>query len=243
MRRRNQKGVVFFSLLLFLATMACDVPGFSTPVPTVTPNRGFEFLSFTVPAPVYTISMDPGDRVPGARLEYLGKEGDIYRVRINGREAVKRLGDSFIWSGVVAPGVYGDFNLRLTTNLPGLGVLPVTGGVKITLLDWNPAALEALPPLADALHFENIPVIEVGFPVGENILASTLVYEGVVTQGSNQFARLSGLDYAQGDSVVWVGRLRDNVYVRYSLRVLSFNEDHINLAGGAELWIVEPTYP
>jgi hypothetical protein len=74
---------------------------------------------------------------------------------------------------------------------------------------------------------------------------STIVYETTVTQGEGQqateLARLSGTSgypyLALGDSLVWTGRVRENVYVRYSMRVTTLNEYGLRLSGTAELWI------
>ncbi|HRQ38777.1 MAG TPA: hypothetical protein PLD25_12795 [Chloroflexota bacterium] len=230
------------ALLLMLLLAACGLPGRSGSDATATPVGNF--LRFSIIAPAYTISMNPGGRVPGAPMEYLGQEGDTYRVRIGGQEALKRVGDSFAWSGVIAPGVFGEYNLRLTSAL--LGPLPVTGGVTLTVLDWQPVATAVLPQLLNALYFSNI-LLDHNLAVGETMPASTLKYEGQVAEGSRRLARFSGLtgltDYAQGDSVTWIGQLRPNVNVRYNLRVISFDEDNVLLGGTAELWLAEPTYP
>lgn len=232
----------FLAILLLLLLAACGLPGRSGSEATATPVGNF--LTYSIIAPAYTISMSPGERVPGAPMEYLGQEGDTYRVRIGGQEALKRVGDSFAWSGVIAPGVHGEYNLRLTSAL--LGPLPVTGGVKLTILDWQPVATAVLPELPNSLHFSNI-LQDHNLAVGATMPASTLRYEGLVTEGNRRLARFSGLtglsDYAQGDSVTWIGQLRSNVYVRYNLRVLSFDEDNVLLGGTAELWLAEPTYP
>jgi len=232
-----------FLFVTLLTMVGCGLSGngFET-TPTVTPMGNF--LTFTIIPPAYTITMNPGDRVSGAPMEYIGQEGDTYRVRIGGQEALKRAGDSFAWSGVIAPGVHGDYNLRLTSAL--LGPLPVTGGVKFTILDWQPVATAVMPQLPDALYFSNI-LLEHNLSAGETTPASILKYEGVVSDGSRQLARFSGLtgltDYAQGDSVTWTGQLRSNVYVRYILRVITFDENHVLLGGTAELWFTEATYP
>ncbi len=232
----------FHILVFVLLAAACSLPGRSGSDATPTPVGNF--LTFSVIPPAYTTSMNPGDRIPGAPMEYVGQEGDTYRIRIDGQEALKRVGDSFAWSGVIAPGVYAEFNLRLTSAL--LGPLPVTGGVTLTILDWQPVATAVLPQLPDALYFSNI-LLDQNLAVGETMPAATLKYEGVVTEGSRRLARFSGLtgltDYAQGDSVTWMGQLRSNVYVRYNLRVISFDEDNVLLGGTAELWFAEPTYP
>lgn len=241
--QKTNRALAFFVILLLGAGLACSVPGFpssATPVPTPIGN----FLRFNVIPPTYNVTLNAGDRVPGAPLEYIGQEGDTYKVRIGGQETVKRTGDSFSWSGIIAPSVFGEYNLRLTTAL--LGPMPVTGGVQVTLLDSQPLETSVLPDLTNALHFGNI-LIENTIPVGQAMPASSLVYTGIYTQGSQQFAQFSTQTgqpyYAQGDSIVWTGQLRSNVYVQYNLRVLTFNESQVTVAGTADLWITEQTYP
>lgn len=242
--KTEKKG--FLTLFIFLMTtmLACSVPGFSGGEVTPVPEEDSDFLSFTTIPGGYTVSLNPGDRVTGSRLEYIGQEGDAYRVRINGQESLKRIGDSFSWAGIIAPGVYGSYNLRLTTTL--LGALPVTGSVKLTILDWVPTELATLPDMTNALHFDNILAIQSSIPTGGQFPASTMVYNGLVTQGDTTYAQISGnagnANYALGDSVVWTGQLRDNVFVRYNLRVISFDENSILLEGGSEIWVTDVTY-
>jgi hypothetical protein len=194
--------------------------------------------------PAYTISLEPGERVPGTRLEYVGRQGDAYQVSIDGLSATKRTGDSFIWNGVLAPGVNASFNLRLITAV--FGPLPVAGPVTITV--FNPQPVEQAMPVAVAadLTFNNI-VVNYSVPAGRVIPGTTLVYEGMVAQSETNRAslqaRLSGLNgypfLALGDSLLWTGHLRDNVIIRYSLRVASITEQGLRLAGTAELDIIQ----
>ncbi len=230
-----------FFLLLALVSLACSVPGCGESEPPPTPTPMGDTLSFLIPA--YTMKMEPGDTIPGTGLHYSGRENGAYKVTIDGREATKRIGDSFIWSGVMAPGVYANYNLRLTTAV--FGVLPVAGPVEIIV--FNPEPIE-MPLTADVTavtpHFDNI-VVNYQIPAGRQIPGTTLIYEGVFTQGqgqqASQLAQLSGLSgypyLALGDSLVWTGQLRDNVAVRYSLRTTAISEESLSLAGTAELWI------
>lgn len=232
-----------FILLGFIgvSTLACSLPSLdsATPAPTVTPSG--DTLTFTNPA--FTANLEPGDSVPGAGLRYVGREGDAYRVTIDGLEALKRTGDSFIWDGVVAPGVHATYNLRLTTAV--FGPLPVAGPVSVTIFYPEPSPVESLPPLEGALTYRNT-VLTYLVPVGQNVPGANLVYEGSETQGDGQSARLarfSGLSgyplRAVGDSLTWTGTLRPNVYIRYNLRLLNIHDDSVRLAGTADLWIME----
>ncbi|MCB9446615.1 MAG: hypothetical protein H6669_20475 [Ardenticatenaceae bacterium] len=235
----------FVLLFLFLTgtlSSACSlVPGLGPSGPPPTPTPPGDTLSYTIPA--YTINLAPGDIVPGTRLQYIEQNDGGYLVKIDGLEATKRIGDSFFWSGVIAPGVYANYNLRLTTSV--LGKLPAAGPVEIII--FNPAPIEAALPaeLATASPTYHNILIDYQVPPGMNIPGSTVIYEGMITQGEGQQATelawltgTSGYPYlALGDSLVWVGRVRENVYVRYSLRVTTMNEYGLRLSGTAELWI------
>jgi hypothetical protein len=198
-------------------------------------------LSYTIPA--YTINLSPGDFVPGTRLQFIDRTAEGYQVKIDGLDATKRTGDSFFWSGVIAPGVFANYNLRLTTAV--FGSLPAAGPVEIII--FNPDPQEAALPqelVARSADYNSI-LVNYQVPPGMTIPGSTLVYEGQVKQGEGQQAAelawltgLSGYPYlALGDSLVWTGQVRDNVYVRYSLRVTTMNEYGLRLSGTAELWI------
>ncbi len=237
--------IIWIFLLLFTAvTTACsgvDLSGVNVPglglgaSPTVTPVG--DYLTLEIPA--YTASLAPGERVAGAQMQYLGKSPDGgYRVIIDGQELVKQTGDSLIWSGVIGPGALATLNLRVTTSV--LGELPVAGSVKLHILYPEVLELAAIPTLPDARYFNNI-VINYTVPAGQPIPGTTLVYEGVTQQAGIDLAQMNNGSrqtwHAVGDSLVWAGKLRDNVYARYNLRIISFNENSLQVGGLAEIWI------
>ncbi len=235
----SRKTLAFVLVLFTAVTLACStasIPGLNRgPAATATPVG--DYLTLEIPA--FTSSLSPGESVGGARLEYLGKSPDGgYRILIDGQEVVKRSGDSLIWSGVVGPGVLAALNLRVTTSL--LGELSVAGSVKLHILYPEALALTAVPQLPNARHFNNI-VVNYSVPAGQTIPGATLVYAGLTQQAGIDLAQINAGDrqtyHAVGDSLVWAGKLRDNVYVRYNLRIVSFNEDSLQVGGLAEIWI------
>ena len=68
---------------------------------------------------------------------------------------------------------------------------------------------------------------------------TTLIYEGE----QNGVAELSGTAgypfFALDDSLLWSGKLRENVYLRYNVRISSLDEAWLELQGTAEIWIEE----
>ena len=44
--------------------------------------------------------------------------------------------------------------------------------------------------------------------------------------------------FAVEDSLIWVGKLREEVTVRYNLRVNRMDDYGLHLAGTAELWVM-----
>jgi hypothetical protein len=236
------KAIGGFALLVVLATLACGLPGSQPAGPLPTPTPMGDVLVFNLPD--YNYNLEPGAVVPGTRLEYVGREGDIYHVKIDNLAATKSASGSLIWNGVMAPGVYGNFNLRL--NTPLLGGLQARGPVDITIYLPNPMP-RPTPPLNEeiALSISNLQVAYL-VPEGRQIPGTTLVFERIVSQGeggqATQLAQLSGLSgypyLATNDSISWLGNLRDNVVVRYSLVTTAIDENGLHLNGTAELWIL-----
>lgn len=232
-----------FALLIILTTLACALPGTRPTGPLPTPTPMGDFLAFKLPD--YTYNLEPGTVIPGTRLEYVGRDEAVYHVRIDNLAATKSAGGSLIWNGVMAPGVFGNYNLRL--NTPILSGLQATGPVDITIYMPNPVARTS-PPLNEeiALSFNNL---QVDYRVleGGRIPGTSLVFATTISQGEGeqavQLAQLSGLSgypyLAVNDSITWLGNLRDNVVVRYTLVTSAIDGNGLRLVGTAELWILD----
>lgn len=236
--RHSLKSLGGFLLVLLLTALACTVPGTGSDGGSTggTPTPMGDSATFLIPA--YTFDLLPGTTVPGSQLKYVSKTDDLYDVLIDGEPAQKRVGDSFIWNGIVAPGVFANYNLRLLPEF--LGPLRAGGTVEVTVLNPVASALAATPEWPNAIRYNNI-VVAHNVPVGWTIPGTTLVYDGVSTQGEVQSARLTGLTghplFALGDSITWIGTLRDNVAIRYTFRVVNFNDNNLQLGGTAELLV------
>jgi hypothetical protein len=226
--------------LLVLTGLACGVPGMGTAVTPPTPTPTGDLFILNIPA--FTYNLAPGENVPGTGLVYLGRREETFEVSMDNQITLKRPGDSFYWSGVLAPGVLANYNLRLTT--PVFGSMPVAGPVEIIILNPEPVEELGVPSSVDRLRFSNA-VIDYTVPPGSIVPGTTLRFEGIEARGqggqTTNFARLSGGNIypylALGDSLVWTGRLRDNVHIAYNLRVTSLSERGVRLSGVAELWV------
>jgi hypothetical protein len=228
-RKLSRLGL--FTALLAISSLACAIPGLNsdpTPPPNPTPEGDTLFFNAT-----YSVPLEPGSMIPGTRIVFVQAVDDLYEFTIDGLETYRQPGDSLNWRGVVAPGVFGDYRLRLRGDF--LGRLQAEGPVELAVL--NPAPVE-IPPTqtpAAAIHIEGI-TANYFVPQGARIPGTTLVFEGL----QNDLAELSGTVgypfFAADDSLLWSGKLRDNVYLRYNLRISSLDEEGLGLTGTAELW-------
>ncbi|WP_420631288.1 hypothetical protein [Candidatus Leptofilum sp.] len=235
--RHSIKSLAGFLLLFCFTALACTIPGTDSSDNSgdaeATPSFTDDSATFVL---AYTFDLEPGSTVPGSQLHYVGKSGDLYEVTINGEPAQKRVGDSFIWSGIVAPNVHANYNLRLVEvfNTQALGT------VDVTVLNPVPVALASMPDWPDAIRYNNI-LLTHSVSVGETIPGTTMTYDGVSTQGDVSSARLTGLTghplFATGDSITWIGTLQENVAIRYTFRVATFSENSLQLGATAEMLV------
>jgi hypothetical protein len=236
MRKSIWKPIIVLVMLFSFTTLACSVPFVGPKEPPATPTPTGDTLTLNVP--LFDHNLAPGTAVPGTRLEYLGRNGDGFNVRIDGLAATKKAGDSFFWSGAVAPGVHANYNLRILAEI--LGKMSTAGSIELIVFNPVPAEVESLPTETAVLHYSTIG-ISYQMPPGYQIPGSTLTYVGMTTQAGSELAELSGISgyplLALGDSLVWNGRLLDNTYIHYDLRVSTINEYGLTLIGTADLWI------
>ena len=229
-------------LVLLTAVTGCTFLPIKTGiVPTATPAG--DMITFNIPA--YSVSMNPGSSINGAPMRYLSHNRNVYTMEIDGVPVDKRSGDSFDWQGLIAPGVYANYNLRLTTTV--LESLPIAGSVEYLIFNPEPRDLPLPADHANYIALDWI-VADYNAPVGREIPGTVIIYEGVGTQGQGTFAEpvaklvspLNTRYLSKGDSFTAVSAVRDNVYVEYNLRVVSFDDENLHLFGSALLWI-DPT--
>jgi hypothetical protein len=224
-----------FLLMLVLLT-ACDVVGVgTTPRATATPTvLSNDFLNYLVP--LYSLTLNPGDWVPGTQILYDGRGGDNYQLTIDGQQSSKRTADSLFWRGILAAGVSAEYTLRISPTFNSDSML-AAGPVKLVVLNAVPVVVDVTADMQTApIHFSLIP-IDYTLSVGESMVGTTIIYQGQTEQGA-WLGGISGYPYrAAGDSVIWTGRLRGNVAASFNLRTVSYSADSLRLLGTAELWI------
>ena len=233
--QRTIRPTLFLIITLITAAIACVIPGTSTtPTPPPSPTPLGDTIFFTAP---YAITLEPGTTIPGTEITFVQQMDALYELRVEGLRAVRQDGDALTWRGIVAPGVFATYRLHLRSRL--LGQLQAEGEVDASI--FNPAPVELPPtdaPPTGSVYYNNIPV-QYFVPEGNRIPGSTLVFDG----HEDGIARLSGTAgypyFAQDASILWLGKLRQNVYIRYNMRVAYLNEHGLGLTGTAELWVTE----
>jgi hypothetical protein len=240
-----RQGFFWLILLLIMPAFACTMPEIGgVTAPSASPTPMGDTLTFSVP--LFTTSLEPGQKVPGADLQFVSANNGEFAVKIGGLDATRRAGDSFAWRGVIAPSVIGNYNLRITPNLTNR--LGATGPVNVTIFNPTPALHPdfATATSSNTYRFSNIAVSYL-VPTGVQVPGTDLIYAGTIEPGNtNNFVQtmveLRNNDNiypynAIGDSVVWQGQLQPNVFVRQSLRIVQIEEYGVRLIGTAELWI------
>lgn len=227
--------LVIAGIIILITTLSCtfSLPFGESEEPTPTPPLE-EIVSFWVP--VYSANLSPGESVKGTQMTYLGRDGDVYRVAIDGLEATKRVGDSFNWRGVLAPGVIGNYTLRLSPTILGDNML-TAGQVRLFVLNPIPVELSNDFQVNQSIHRFGGLGVDYKIPLGGNVPGTSLSFVGFDDQGA-ELGGTKGYPYrVVGDSLFWTGRLRGNVVVSQSLRVVSANEEELHVLGTAELWV------
>ncbi len=186
-------------------------------------------LTYTGPT---EISLKPGETLPGTDIVYVGLSDSMAEFTIEGQKALKKAGDSLDWKGEPVDGVQLDLGLRLLLLTDQ--AVHTGGTVKIEVAN---AVLTAQPVDTESPIKFGVPVTY-GVERGESIPGTLISYE---ERDEDKGVKLGGVeDYAYrktGDSIVWEGKLRDNVWLRLDLRVLFSSDTSLHVGGTATVWL------
>jgi hypothetical protein len=174
-----------------------------------------------------------GETLPGSNIRYVAYSERGAEVLINEQRALKKVGDSLDWRGSPAAGV----NVAVTQRVVLFNAqrLQTVGTVKLTVQGTTPAAA-AFP---GQTRYSYRVAVTYTVKRGAIIPGTAISYAGK----SNEGARLGGVEgypyRKMGDSIAWQGRLRGNVYLDMTLRVLAYTDDLMQVGGLATIGIVE----
>lgn len=217
---------LLFLVFLFAFLAACGNIPFIGGAPTPARQISFE-------GPV-TLNVRAGETLLGTTIVYQGKSPDGRALMsINGLQTIKSTADSVKWTGALVLFSLIDLNLRVVSY--DESNMTLAGTIRIVVQEPNPTSATPAPnPLANF-------VVPLTYTVtrNSNIPGTTVAYLGAKAQGA-EFSNLDQIPFRERlDSVVWQGRLRERIAVRYDLRVLDFNDERVILGGTANV-IFEP---
>lgn len=188
-----------------------------------------ETLTYTAP---FETGITAGTFLPGTELQYGGVVDGQAEVYIKGRRALKQKADSLTWEGQLSEDVALELDLRILWF--DENTLHAGGTAKVTVSGTQARATEV--PEETPLVFRNAPVAYT-VKKGGTIPGTLLAYQGKTDEG----AELGGTeDYPYrrgGDSIVWAGAIKENVWLRLDVRVGAYTDSTMAVAGLASIWI------
>ena len=172
-----------------------------------------------------------GEFLPGTGIQYLARTEEGAQVSIGGQQALKKIGDSLNWVFNPVDGVAADLGLRIVLFTGE--ELHVLGTAKIIIQEAAPQPGE----IDDSAPIRYKLPVDYTIERGERIPGTGITYLGQTEQGAH-LGNIDGYSYREiGDSIVWKGQLRDDVWLELNLRTVFIGEDALNVAGTGELFI------
>ncbi len=191
-------------------------------------RNGSNKLTYRAPL---EMNLSPGEFIPGTPIQYIGASDNGAVVMISGQQAIKQRADSLDWKGDPLPDVHMEWALRTVgydTNS-----LRVAGTVKIEIR--NPAVQPSGIHTTSPLKFDAPVTYNVN--KGALIPGSLIQYAGKTDQGA-QLAGVSGYPYRKtGDSILWEGQIKPDVYLKLNVRALLITDRSMQVGGVATIWV------
>jgi len=185
-------------------------------------------LSYSGPSKV---ALHAGDRIPGTDIVMLEASKDGAKFKIGGQIASKLSGDSVDWRGNVADGVSMDLHYRVAWLGANSARLIGTVTLDISGVDPKQAGWDGNAKLKFTLP------VTYFVKKGGYIPGTTLSYKGRAEKGA-EIGGVEGYPYRKiADSIVWTGKLRDNVYLKLVSRVGLYDNSRLQVVGLATIGI------
>lgn len=197
---------------------------------TLKPGEHPTKLTYKLPT-VLTVPL--GETLPGTDIRYEEHDDNGVYLLLGGRRALKRKGDSVTWEGEPVPGAKVKLDLRVVWF--NEQSIHLAGTAHVAVTDVNP---RPDPPITTS-PVKYSGAVAYSLAKGAYIPGTILTYAGQHEEG----AELGGLPENEypyrhtGDSVVWEGRLREDVHIKLELRVIQYNERTLRIGGLVTLWL------
>lgn len=186
-------------------------------------------LTYSLPT---TLAINRGETLLTTNIVYHSYTDDGITLLIDGQQAQKRRGDSVNWKGSFMPETETELDLRIVWNTEQ--ELNLAGTAKVLVHQVAPQQ----GPIITTSPITFSGPVAYGVAKDSYIPGTTLTYVGKTVQGAELGGLFNEYPYRQiGDSIVWEGTLRTDVFVRVELRTVQFDDNGLRLAGIATLWL------
>ncbi|MEM7129955.1 MAG: hypothetical protein AAF702_26735 [Chloroflexota bacterium] len=199
-----------------------DLPGFTTE-PGV--------ISFQGPTEK---RINIGETIPGTDIQLTSIDDQGANFQIAGYNSRRATGDSLDfdggWSGL--DGI--TYTVRLRIYRIGSESVRAAGVHQMVIQNIQPVA----GPVPQHDQYLRVP-FSIAANSGENLKGLTIGYVGSADRGG-ELSGLSGDEYPFrkiGDSISWEGTVRNDIPVRYSLRVLYYGANSIRVGGTVAVYL------
>lgn len=215
-------------LVLAILTVGCQIGPVKLTLETPTPGSPGELV---YNAPI-GLSVDVGSFVPGTDIKYVGSSDKGAQILIGDQIAYKQRADSIDWRGSPVA----DVDLEINSRVAWFNeqALNVAGTARIVVKNVVPQAA----PVGNAPIEYRAPV-GYSIPRGGFIPGTRISYVGSTEDQGAELGGVEGWPYRQMvDSILWEGKLKDNVTLRLDVRVVRFDEESLEVGGLATIGIV-----
>ncbi len=228
-----------FNLLILLILLGALQQGYQFLVKGDTPTLPFSHL--WSPQAVNDLKyqgfdwqlLSAGQTVSGTDIVFQGVENQEAIFLFPDGRSPRRIGDPLNYRGQWAGVPRTDFVLT--------GRIIRVTATEVVMVSWYSLGIREVSPVHLAVSGESAPLYTVMLRAskGNTVPGTTLVFQG--RDSNTGAARIEGqpgderAQFQVMSSVNWSGQLREDLYVRYNLRVLFYTDSYLQLGGTATL--------